>query len=72
MKARKLKVRINVDNDWMYSVYWNRSQGSITLRVMSLGRFQKIKMHFAQYNFYVCGPPSMKLIPNLVSKVGEV
>ena len=41
MKARKLKVRINMDNDWMYSVYWNRGQGFITLGVMSLGRFSK-------------------------------
>ena len=41
MKARKLKVCINMDNDWMYSVYWNRGQGSITLGVMSLGRFSK-------------------------------
>ena len=37
-KARKLKVRIN--NDWMYHcVYQNRGQGSITVGVMSLGRF---------------------------------
>ena len=49
MKARKLKVCINMDNDWMYRVYWNRCEGSITLGVMSLGRlFQKIKMHFDQ------------------------
>ena len=41
MKARKLKICINMDNDWMYSVYWNRTQGSITLGVMSLGRFSK-------------------------------
>ena len=27
MKGRKLKVRINMDNDWMYSVYWNRAKG---------------------------------------------
>ena len=48
MKARKLKVRINMDNDWMYSEYWNRGQGSITLGVMSLVGFQNIKMHFAR------------------------
>ena len=41
MKARKLKARINMDNDWMYRVYRNRGQGSITLGVMSLGRFSK-------------------------------
>ena len=34
VKARKLKVCINMDNDWMYCVYWNRGQGSIFL-----GRF---------------------------------
>ena len=41
MIARKLKDCINIDNDWMYSVYWNRGQGSIALGVMSLGRFSK-------------------------------
>ena len=41
MKARKLKVCINMDSDWMYSVYWNRGQRIITLGVMSLGRFSK-------------------------------
>ena len=30
---------INMDNDWMYSVYQKRGQGSITLGVMSLCRF---------------------------------
>ena len=39
--ARKLKVRINMDNDWMYRVYRNRGKGSITLGFMSLGRFSK-------------------------------
>ena len=39
--ARKLKVHINMDNDWMYRVYQNKGQGSITLEVMSLGRFSK-------------------------------
>ena len=38
-KARKLKVSINMDNDWMYRVYQNRGKGSRTLGVMSLGRF---------------------------------
>ena len=41
MKARKLKVGINMDNDWMYCVYRNRGQRSITLGVMPLGRFSK-------------------------------
>ena len=30
-EARKLKVRINMDNDWMCHVYQNRGQGSIAL-----------------------------------------
>ena len=49
MKARKLKVCINMDNDWMYRVYQNKDQGSITLGVMSLCRFKGffLKMHFA-------------------------
>ena len=41
MKARKLKVWINMDNDWMYRIYPNRGQGSITLALTSLGRFSK-------------------------------
>ena len=41
MKARKLKVRINMDNDWMHPVYQNKGQGSITLGVTSRGRFSK-------------------------------
>ena len=53
MKARKLKVCINMDNDWMYCVYQNWGQGSITLGVMSLCRFSIT---------YVCGPTSMKLV----------
>ena len=40
-KARKLKVPINMDNDWMYRVYQNRDKGFITLGVLSLGRFSK-------------------------------
>ena len=40
-KARKLKVHINMDNDWVYCVYPNRGKGSITLGIMSLGRFPK-------------------------------
>ena len=40
-KARKLKVLINMDNDWMYCVYQNRGKGFITLGVVSLGRFSK-------------------------------
>ena len=30
-KARKLKVHINMDNDWMDRVYQNMGQESITL-----------------------------------------
>ena len=63
MKARKLKVCINMDNDWMYCVYQNRGQGSITVVVMSHCRFSIT---------HVCGPTSMKPIPNLVSKIKKV
>ena len=63
MKARKLKVCINMNNDWMYCVYQNRDQGSITLGVMSLCRFSIT---------YGCDPTSMKLIPHLVSKVRKM
>ena len=41
MKARKLKVWINIDNGLLYGVYPNGGQGSITLGVRSLGRFSK-------------------------------
>ena len=64
MNARKLKARINMDNDWMYRVYQNRGQGSITLGDMSLGRFKKINCILVN-NFYVCGPTSMDLVPHL-------
>ena len=30
-KARKLKVHINIDNDWMYCVYWKRGKGSVVM-----------------------------------------
>ena len=49
----------------------NNGQGSITLGVLSLGRFSKFKMHFLN-NFYVCDPTSLKLIPHLVSEVRKV
>ena len=67
MKARKLKVRINMDNGWMYSVYWNRGQGCITIEVMSLGRLSKKLKCILLNNFCL-----MKLIPLLVSVVMEV
>ena len=41
MKARKLKVCINIDNDLLYCVNLNGGQGCITLGVMSLCRFSK-------------------------------
>ena len=40
-KARKLKVPLNMDNDWMYRIYQNRGKGFITLDIMFLGRFSK-------------------------------
>ena len=39
MKARKLKLGINIDNGWMYRAYRNRGQGPIFLGVMFLSRF---------------------------------
>ena len=64
MKARKLKVCINIDNDLLYCVYRNGGQGSITLGVMSLGRFSKKLKYILFYNIYLCGPTLMKLIPH--------
>ena len=72
MKARKLKVRINMDNDWMYCVYQNRGKGFITLGGLSLGRFSKKLKCILLYNFYVCGPTSIKLIPHFVSKIRKM
>ena len=53
MKARKLKVCINMDNDWMYSVNWDRGQGSITLGVIYLGRFFKNLKCFLLNNLFL-------------------
>ena len=50
-KARKLKVCINMDNDWMYCVYQNKGQGSITIGVISLGRLSKNKNAFCSITF---------------------
>ena len=50
-KARKLAVRINMDNDWMYRGYQSRGKGFITLAVMSLGRFSKNKNAFCLITF---------------------
>ena len=52
-KASNLKVCINMDNDWMYRVYRNRGKGSITLGVMSLGRFS--------FSTHLCLSPLMAL-----------
>ena len=60
MKAGKLKARVNMDNDLMYRVYWNRGQRSITLAVMSHGRFSKKLKCILLNNFNVCGPTSME------------
>ena len=51
MKARKVKIPINMDSDWMYRVYLNRDQGSITLGDMSLGRFSKNQNAFCTITF---------------------
>ena len=53
MTARKLKACINMDNDWMYHVYQNSGQGSISLGVMSLGRFFK-KLKCILLNNFLC------------------
>ena len=60
-----LKVRINMDSDWMHRVYRDMGQGSITLGVMSLGRFSKKLKCFLLNNFYVSGPTLMELIPHI-------
>ena len=64
-KARKAKVCINMDNDWIYCVYRIRGQGSIILGIMSLGRFSKKLKCILLNNFYVCSPTLMKLISHL-------
>ena len=53
-KARKLKVPINMDNDWLFVVYQNRGKRFITLGVMSLGRFSKKLKCILFNNFNVC------------------
>ena len=66
-KARKLKVHINMDSDWMYRVYQNKSQGFILFKVVSLGRFSKKLKDI----LHVCSPTSMKLIPHFVDVVAK-
>ena len=36
MKARKLKLGINMDNGWIYCAYQKRVQGPVALGVISL------------------------------------
>ena len=48
MKGRKLKVHINMDNDWMCCVRQNRGRETIILELCHVVDFQKIKMHFAR------------------------
>ena len=71
MKAQKLKVRINMDNDSIYGVYCNMGQGSITLGVMSLDRFSKFKIHFA-YKLLCLWSYFNEILPHLVSKIRKV
>ena len=47
MKARKLKLGINMDNGWMYHAYQNRGQGPITLGVMFLSRFSHLCIYLS-------------------------
>ena len=42
MKARKLKLVINMDNGWMHHAYRRRDQGPITHRVMLRIRFSHL------------------------------
>ena len=78
MKVRKLKFRKNMGNDLMYRVNSKRAQGSVTLGVMSLGRFfpkkkkKKKKKYILLNNVYVCGPTPMKLTSHLVFKVRKL
>ena len=36
MKARKLKLGVNMDNGWMYRTYRQKGQGPVALWVISL------------------------------------
>ena len=56
MKARKMKICMNIDDGWMYCVYWNRDEGSITRGVMSLGMFSKKKKCILLNNFLCLWP----------------
>ena len=47
-KGRKLKVHINMHNDWMYHVYQNRGQMPITFGVTFLGRFSFLNFAISQ------------------------
>ena len=61
MKARKLKLGINMDNEWMYRAYWKRGQGSITHRVMFLSRFSHLYVYLSlMKNFHTLFLATMK------------
>ena len=47
MKARKLKLGINMDNGWLYLAYRNRGQGPTTLGVMFLSRFSHLFIYLS-------------------------
>ena len=50
MKARKLKLGINMEDDgWMYHAYQKRGQGPIALGVISLGSI----FFWIYYAFYL-------------------
>ena len=53
IKARKLKLGINMDNGWMYHAYRIRGHGPITLGVIFLGRFPHLFIYLSsKKNFH--------------------
>ena len=52
MKARKLKLGINMDNGWMYHASRNSGQGPITLGVMFLSRFSHLCIYLTSVKHF--------------------
>ena len=55
MKARKLKLGINMDNGWMHRAYGSRGQGPITHRVMFLCRFSYLCIYKYLFDWWSGG-----------------
>ena len=66
MKARKLKLGINMDNGWVYHAYLYRAKGPITLGVMFLSRFSHLCIYLSSMKHF-----RNTFLPNYESQKAE-